>query len=1017
MNHQIKRAFMAMLLSVFCFVAYAQKTVTGTVVDAAGEPMIGVSVMVDGTTNGGVTDFDGNFTIKNVPENGVLKISYVGFKDQKIPVAGKNSIKVTLEEDAMGLDEIVVVGYGTMKKKDLTGSVASVKQGDIQQVAAPNAMQAMQAKVPGVDMTQSSGQAGAGVNITLRGNRSISASNSPLIIVDGVEYSGDLDVAASDIESMDILKDAASTAIYGTKGANGVIIITTKRGKSGKTRVDFNAYLAFKSPTNAVKSMYGNKEVQRWIDRANYQADLASGNWGSSNVSLSDVFGATTIAGNDQYQVVDLINRGDFVDWYDLFMQNSTSQNYEASVSGGNEKTNFSISFAGMFDKGLLKNDKMNRYSGRANIDHIINKVVKVGASMSFVYKSHDSRNNSVFDRARKMTSITTAYLPDGSINETPNVWYNAHVNPLMDEGENYSRNIETTRYQGSAYVQLTPLKGLTMKSQFAVDRTNQRDGMYNDYQSTNRYQAPSTTYIQNAPSNSTYINWQNTINYMTTFNEKHDLTVLLGHEMTQTVSEGLTLNGTAGKEHYYTQQWYDVTKMQSDVNYSSSYVKRRMLSFFGRINYAYNDRYLLSASIRADGSSVLATGKKWGYFPSVSAGWRISEENFMEGTKSWLDNLKFRIAWGMSGNAAVDPYQTIATVFNTTPNSATNFIPMSLSNPELTWETTSSLDFGFDFGFLGGRINGTIDYYITNTKDLLYYATNPASSVFTSILSNVGESKGRGIEIALNALAVKTKDFSWDINASYTHSKDELKKLADGMDKNVTGQTALIVGQPLSIYYDYETTGCWGVGEYEQYLAAHPNFKAPINNYGTPGTMKITDVNGDDQITEDDKIVYQRSPKHIIGLTNTFTYKDWALSVQAMARLGGYFQFNKNNALGLNDGDANWADVDYWTPTNQGAKFPSPGTNGTGYSNIYTTYMTSLLYEKADFFKIKDITLSYNLYKKWLEKAHISNAKIYCSLKNFFTFAKVDDFDPEAGGSINFPLAKQVIVGVNVSF
>ena len=845
----------------------------------------------------------------------------------------------------------------------------------------------MQAKVPGVDMTQSSGQAGAGVSITLRGNRSISASNSPLIIVDGVEYSGDLDVAASDIESMDILKDAASTAIYGTKGANGVIIITTKRGKSGKTRVDFSAYLAFKSPTNAVKSMYGNTEVQRFVDRENYKADLESGNWGSSAKTYSDVFGETTIAGNDKYKIADLIARGDFVDWYDLFMQNSTSQNYEASVSGGNEKTNFSVSFAGMFDKGLLKNDKMNRYSGRANIDHIINKVVKIGASMAFTYKSHDSRNNSVFDRARKMTSLTTAYLPDGSINETPNVLYPAHVNPLMDEGDNYSRNIETTRYQGSGYLQLTPIKGLTMKSQFAVDRTNQRDGMYNDYHSVNRYQSPTTTYIQNAPSNRTYINWQNTINYSTTFNEKHDLTVLLGHEMTQTVSEGLTLNGTAGQEHYYTQQWYDVSKIQNDIHYESKYVKQRMLSFFGRVNYAYNDRYLLSASIRADGSSVLAEGKKWGYFPSVSAGWRISEENFMEGTKSWLDG------------------------------SATNFIPMSLSNPELTWETTSSLDFGLDFGFLGGRINGTIDYYITNTKDLLYYATNPPSSVFTSILSNVGESKGRGIEIALNALAVKTKDFSWDINASYTHSKDELKKLADGMDKNVTGTTALIVGQPLSIYYDYETTGCWGVGEYEQYLAAHPGFTAPIANYGTPGTLKITDSNGDNMIDESDKIVYQRSPKHIIGLTNTFTYKDFSLSIQAMARLGGYFQYAKNNALGLNDGDANWADVDYWTPSNQGAKFPSPGSNGTGYSNIYTTYMTSLLYEKADFLKIKDITLSWNVYKKWLEKAHISNAKIYCSLKNYITFSKVDKFDPEAGGSINFPLAKQVIVGVNVSF
>jgi len=1017
MNHQIKRAFMAMLLSVFCFVAYAQKTVTGTVVDAAGEPMIGVSILVDGTTNGGVTDFDGNFTIQNVPENGVLKISYVGFKDQKIPVAGKNSIKVTLEEDAMGLDEIVVVGYGTMKKKDLTGAVASVKQGDIAQVAAPNAMQAMQAKVPGVDMTQSSGQAGAGVSITLRGNRSISASNEPLIIVDGVEYSGDLDVAAGDIESMDILKDAASTAIYGTKGANGVIIITTKRGKAGKTRVDFSAYLAFKSPTNAVKNMHGNTEVQRFLDRANYQADLKSGNWGSSNVTIDDVFGAQTIAGNDNYQIVDLIRNGDFVDWYDLFMQNSTSQNYEASVSGGNDKTNFSVSFAGMIDKGLLKNDKMNRYSGRANIDHIINNVVKVGASMAFTYKSHDARNSSVFDRARKMTTMTTAYLPDGSINETPNVLYPAHVNPLMDEGDNYSKNTETTRYQGSTYVQLTPMKGLTLKSQFAVDRRNVRVGEYNDYQSVNRYQSPRTTYMSNSPSIRTNINWQNTINYSTTLAEKHDLTVLLGHEMSQTVSEGLSLSGTAGQEHYYTQQWYDVTKMQNDVNYTSSYVKTRMLSFFGRVNYTYNDRYLLSASIRADGSSVLATGKKWGYFPSVSAGWRISEESFMEGTKSWLDNLKFRVAWGMSGNAAVNPYQTIATVYNTTPGSATDFIPMSLSNPELTWETTSSLDFGLDFGFLGGRINGSIDYYISKTKDLLYYATNPASSVFTSILSNVGESKGRGLEIALNALAIKTKDFSWDINASYTHSKDELTKLADGMDKNVTGTTALIVGQPLSIYYDYETTGCWGVGEYDQYLAAHPDFKAPIANYGTPGTLKITDTNGDNQINEDDKIVYQRSPKHIIGLTNTFTYKDFSLSFQMMARLGGYFAFDKNNALGLSDGDANWADVDYWTPTNQGAKFPSPGTNGSGYSNIYTTYMTSLLYEKADFLKIKDITLSWNVYKKWLEKAHISNAKIYCSLKNYITFSKVDKFDPEAGGSINFPLAKQVIVGVNVSF
>ena len=1014
---------MALLLSVFCFMAYAQKTVTGTVKDATGEPMIGVSIIVDGTTTGGVTDFDGNYTIQNVPENGILKFSYVGFKDQKVSVSGKSSVNVTMQEDAMGLDEIVVVGYGTMKKKDLTGAVASVKADDIAQVAAPDAMKAMQAKVPGLDLTSGDGQAGSSVSITLRGNRSITASNSPLIIVDGVEYGGQMDIPASDIESMDILKDAASTAIYGTKGANGVIIITTKRGSAGKTRVNFSAYLDMKSPTSAVKSMYGEREVQRWLDRANYQADLASGNWGSSNLSIDDVFGSEIVASYSDLKAVDLIKNGDYVDWYDTILQNSTSQNYEASVSGGNEKTNFSASLAAMYDKGILKNDAMDRYNGRLNVDHIINKVVKIGASMAFTYRSHDARNSSVFDRARKMTTITKAYKADGTINETPNVWYTAHVNPLMDEGDNFKSHIESTRYLGSAYLQLTPVKGLALKSQLAVDRRNRRIGQYNDYQSTNRFQSPSTTYMSNAWDSWTILTWQNTANYNLELNKIHDFTFLLGHELRQSVNEGLGYNGTAGKEHYYNQAFYDVTKISADQTPSSSYTKQAMLSFFGRVNYSLMDKYLFSASLRADGSSVLAEGKKWGYFPAVSAGWRITEEKFMEGSRSWLDNLKLRLAWGISGNAAVNPYQTLATVTATTPGSSDSFIPMAMSNKDLSWETTSSFNIGLDFGIIGGRINGTIDYYFTKTKDLLYYKSAPASSVFTSVLSNIGESKGHGLEIGINALAVKTKDFAWDINASYTNSHDEIVKLADGLDRNIDGTTALIVGEALSAYYDYETNGCWNVGEYDQYVAEYAakgiTFEQPggNKNYGTPGTLKIVDQNGDGKIDEDDKKVYKRTPNHIIGLTNTFTYKDFALSIQCMARLGGYFAFDKNNAIGLNDNDANWADVDYWTPSNTGAKFPSPGTNGTGYANLYTSYQTSLLYEKNDFFKIKDITLSYNVNKKWLSSIHMTSAKIYCSLKNYFTFASVKDYDPERGGSINWPLAKQVIVGVNVAF
>ena len=1012
---------MALLLSVMCFMAYAQKTVTGTVKDATGEPMIGVSVVVDGTSIGGVTDLDGNFTIQKVPNGGVLKFSYVGYKEQKVSVAGKNSLDIVLQEDAMGLDEVVVVGYGTMKKKDLTGAVASVKTDDIAQVAAPDALQAMQAKVPGVDLISGDGQAGSAVSITLRGNRSITASNSPLIIVDGVEYTGSLDIPASDIESMDILKDASSTAIYGTKGANGVIIITTKRGQAGKTRINFSAYLAMKSPTSAVKSMYGQTEVRRWIDRANYQADLASGNWGTSNVSLDDVFGATTIAGNDKYKVVDLINNGDFTDWYDTILQNSTSQNYEASVSGGNDKTNFSLSLAAMYDKGLLKHDEMDRYNGRLNLDHIINQYFKVGGSLAFTYRSHNARNASVFNAARKMTSLTQAYKEDGSINETPNVWYSSHVNPLMDEGDNYKMHIESTRFMGSTYLQITPIKGLALKTQLAVDRRNRRVGQYNDYQSAGRYQAPSTTYMSNSWDAFTILTWQNTANYNVTLDEKHDLGFLLGHELRQDVREGLGYNGTAGKEHYYNQEFYDVTKISADQTPSSNYTKQAMLSFFGRVNYTYMDRYLFSASLRADGSSVLAKCKKWGYFPSVSAGWRITEESFMESTKSWLDNLKLRVAWGISGNAAVNPYQTLATVSATTPGSSDSFIPMSMSNEDLSWETTSSINIGIDFGIIGGRVNGTIDYYYTKTKDLLYYKSAPASSVFTSVLSNIGESKGQGLEIGVNALAVKTKDFTWDINASYTTQKDEIVKLADNLERNIDGTTALIVGEALSAYYDYETNGIWNVGEYEQYVAGYQakgiEFTAPLTKYGTPGTLKIVDQNCDGKINEDDKIVYKRTPSHILGLTNTFRYKNFALSLQCMARLGGYFAFDKNNALGLNDGDANWAEVDYWTPNNTGAKFPSPGTNDNELSKLYTQYASTLLYEKINFFKIKDITLSYNLEKKWLKPIHMESAKIYCSMKNYFTFASVDDYDPERGGSINWPLAKQVVVGVNVSF
>ena len=1009
MNHQIKRAFMAMLLSVFCFVAYAQKTVTGTVVDAAGEPMIGVSVLVDGTTIGGVTDFDGNFSIKDVPENGVLKISYIGYKDQKISVAGKSSFNVTMQEDAAALDEIVVVGYGTMKKKDLTGSVSSVKTDDLQKVAGANALSAMQAKVPGMDLQQTNGgQAGEGVSMTLRGNRSLLAGNGPLVIVDGVEYGTTLDIPASDIESMDILKDAASTAIYGTKGANGVILITTKRGKAGKTSVSFNGYLSFNSATGIVKPMYGDKEVQRLIDKKNYE-DAAANGWNFTNSATpADVL---TFNLEDLTPTLDIYNDKSYTDWLDMILNNSVSQNYEVSVQGGNEKTNFNISLAAMDDKGLMKGDEYNRYTGRANIDHQINKIVKVGASLSYAYKSNDKQAGGVFNQAQKMTTITHAYLNDGSINATPNPWYTAHCSPLLNEDGAYQKNIESSRFFGSAYLQLNPIKGMTLKSQFTADRSTSRTGEYQDYHSQVRYQSPTTTYISNARNTATKYVWQNTANYNREIGQ-HEFTVLLGHEMSQNVTESSSIYGDAGSESYKKSSFYDVSKIANPQS-TTGYVKTSMLSFFGRVNYSYAGRYLLQASVRADGSSVLADGHKWGYFPSVSAGWRISEESFMQSTKSWLDNLKFRVSWGLSGNSAITAYQTLATISSIVPNS-TDKAPMTMANPNLTWEKTAALDFGLDFAFINGRIYGSVDYYNSHTYDLLYYKTAPASSVFTSTIANVGKTKGSGWEISLGAVPVKTKDFTWDLTASATFAKDEVEELADGIEQFVDSsspQNILKIGEPVSAFYGYDMDGCWGIGEFDQYMAAHPNFEKPQADYGDPGTPKVIDVNGDDKIDDSDKIIYNKSPKAILGLSTSLTYKDFSLSIQTMARLGGYLNYS-GYGLYLYD-NANWGDLSYWTPENQGADIPSPGCAGA----TPTYYKSSIQIQKADYFKIKDITLSYNLPKNLLKQVYISNARIYCSLKNYFTFSHFDNYDPERGGAVNFPLMKQAVIGLNVTF
>ncbi len=1008
------------------------KDVSGKVTDASGEPLPGVTIIVKGTTKGAISNFDGSYTISNVQADETLVFSFVGMRTQEIAVANQTSINVSMEEDAIGIEEVVAIGYGVVRKRDLTGSVSSVNAEEIARTSSSNAMQALQAQVPGLDIQQSDGQAGSGINLTLRGNRSISASNSPLVLVDGIEYGSTLDINPSDIESMDVLKDASSTAIYGTKGANGVIIITTKRGRAGKTKINLNAYVSSNSPTHVPKVMYGRKQVQMLVDKKNYADDYAAFTqffqdngvydnsiWGTHDYSIDDILTESLDDGTTEREIYD---NGSYTDWLDIILQNGLTQNYELSVSGGNEKTNFNLSLGTMYEEGLMKDDALDRYNVKTVVDHNINDYIKVGLNALLTYKSHDSRNSSVFGQSLKMSTITHPYLSDGTINENPNPRYAAHVNPLMDElPGNYQRNIESTRVFSNGYLEVKPVKDLVLKSTFAIDRSNSRNGLYQDFKSVARHQSPGTSYISSTWNAFTKYTWENTLTYDTDFGDAdHSLIFLLGHSMNQSVTENTSTYGDAGAEHYYQSAFYDLSKISTPTT-RSSYVKQAIMSYFSRVNYIFKDKYLLTASVRADGSSTLAEGNKWGYFPSTAVAWRMSEESFLTDTY-WLNNLKLRASWGISGNAAVDPYQTLQALssypvyYYLGAKDIAGNIPDQLGNQDLKWETTNSINFGLDFGMWDNRVSGSIDYYISNTSDLLLYRSAPASSVFPTVIANIGETKGQGLEIALNTSVARSRDFQWDINWSYSAFKDEVDKLYEGVDKDINGNIAYIVGEPVSAFYDYEADGNWNVGEFEDYIAdweaRHSGESANyLSSYGTPGTIKVVDQNDDGTIDDEDKIIYNRSPKHIFGVNNSVRYKNFSLSVLVYARTGGYIDYGLNTQLNFES--ANWADLDYWTLDNPEGKFPNPGS----LSAPHTNFGGALRYEKANYVKVKDITLGYNLPKTLIAQAGLGSVKIYGSLKNFLTFSNIDNYDPERGGSINFPLAKQVVFGANIEF
>lgn len=960
--------------------------VQGKVLDENGQGLPGATVMEKGSNNGTVSDMSGNFSLGVSSSQALLLVSFVGYEPKEVAVNGQSELNISLDPDYTSLEEVVVIGYGSVKKSDLTGSVASIKQEDIVAIPTNNVLESMQGKVSGVDLVRESGKVGSPIKMTVRGNRSLTANNSPLILVDGIAFGSDVNINPNDVESIEVLKDASATAIYGSRGANGVIMITTKKGKAGAAKVNINMYKGVNDLTRYPKL----NNLEQYVAQRR-EAFRATGEW-SSPADDENIFAPA------EYE---LIQQGNDTDWYDVIYDQGKVQDYQVSVTGGNERTQLALSLDYYNEEGILKNDNLDRYSGRMNINQKVNDKLSVGGSVFFNYSHANQRRDAIFDQVQKMPPFGVPYEEDGSINRYP--FNNTDVNPLVDGyDENYLNEVNSYQTFLASNLEYRIVEGLVFRSSLGVNVTNYKNGIYEGLGSTAVQSNQGLSKASKEDRTSRGITWENTLTYDKTIGD-HAVTFLLGNTVLSNYQE--TTMATGYDLGYEQAQYHNLGSAAGDRLVSSSLSESSLLSYFGRLNYRLKDRYLVTFTLRSDGSSVLNEDNRWAYFPSGAIAWRLSEEAFMSSINV-ISDMKLRASLGVSGNSSVSPYQSQGvlsqTVYSFEETPAYGYRPGTISNSELKWERTKSFDVGLDFGFFEDRIKGTVDFYRTWTSDLLMNRLIPSHTGYDNVLANVGATETQGIDLTLSTYNVQTNNFTWSTDFTFSKNKEEITKLNEGQDD--VGNSWFI-GSPINVFYDYEKIGIWQLGE-----------ESEAAEYGqAPGDIKVRDMNDDGIISaEDDRIIVgQATPKWTAGINNTLSYKGIDLAVFMIARVG---QTINSQASGHFRPDAreNSADVDYWTPENPTNDYPRPNANRTISSMLYAT---TLAYGDGSFLKIRTITLGYSLPSSWTDRVGISNVRIYGTAKNYFTFSHYDNYDPERGGSSSYPMTKQLVFGANISF
>ena len=1090
-NLKAFRIALMLVLSLF-FGTVSAQTVTGNVVDETGEAVIGATVMEKGTKNATVTDFDGNFTIK-MDGGKVLTISYIGMQSQDVNVAGKSSVNVVLKEDATTLQDVVVVGYGTMKKQDLTGSVSSVNTEQLNAKGAPSVLGNLQGSNPGVNITQTSGRGGS-YSIEIRGKSSINSNTTPLYVVDGV-MCDDIDwLNPQDIERIDVLKDASSTAIYGSRATAGVVMVTTKGGvtvkRDQKPTISYDGYYGWSKVVRLPEFMNGQQFYNyRFMKFLTYAGNGATATSDLSSHPVYQIGGSILeqcllreAEGSGSFRMKEMLANGTTYDWPDMVTQNGSQQNHYLAVSGGSESLNYHMGVGYNGEEGVYKGDKSNRINFKGSLDAKINKVVSAGFSFNAARIENEYANDAAIQSAYRMNPYMTPYDDNGNYNAKPgnnvalhtsSYQFSDEPNPML-KMQSTKKERETWRLLGNFYVKFDIIKGLDFKTTFSPSYNYYREGYFEGYKDENGnfYDSGLSQNSASLTTNRSFSwTWDNILNYNTTIANDHNLGVMLLFSSEAGNTEKTYMEGNDVLEH--TDWWNIGTAKNADgapalASFSSGYSETSMISYAARLNYSYKGKYLVTATIRRDGSSKFTKDNRWGTFPSAAVAWRISEEPFMQKTSNWLSNLKLRLSYGVTGNntgiGAYDTQQTLSTPISYPFGSAysTGYTASSIVNKDLQWETSTEYNAGIDFGFIGGRINGSIDVYQKTSKDLLFGVQLPLVSGGGTMMTNVGSVRNTGIEIALTTINIENKDWHWETTVTFAHNKNKVREI------NGTGDRVLGKGQTDNLFVGYSTNNVyayeWG-GIVSDRDMTVPNNQAAKNAGLTPGsTMKeydyyyqvygltegqpwVVDQNGDGNIDPDDRTIQSMDPDFTGSFTSNLSWKNWDFSFSLYAKVGYkvYSSFLTSNILDLSDRGRQKLNMDWYIPagtlidcdgvnedgtyinpkyqeTTHYGEYPFPNNGGSsgGVGRQSSEWNQAKGVVGASFLKVKNITLGYTFDKTILKKFGCQHLRLYATVTNPFVITGYKGFDPEwagAGVKQDGPSTINYQIGASIKF